>query len=138
MRRKRIYWRGRTWQIIRVDDIDLIETMLSGKMAQITTASSLILYRGDIPKDMAILCIFHEIGHELYPEWTVEPDKTSKSELGVFERDIKSLMDASGVDLSPLLVGDDDELLPDGSYRLRTDDDGTCIGVCRKTTEDEE
>ena len=65
---------------------------------------AIIMYRGDLDEDTAVMTILHELGHELYPEWETEPNQSSTAELGVFERDLKTFLEAAGVDLTELLV----------------------------------
>ena len=98
----RVYWRGRHW-IIRPARVDEVETVLDDKFAAIYGNRSLVIYDNTVPPDLQIMAILHEIAHELYPEWSAEPNEKSKSELGIFERDVKAFLEACGVDLTPLL-----------------------------------
>ena len=89
---KRINWRGRPWTIRKVlgHDTDILGlTMVNGTLQ---SDKGLIVYRGDIDDDLAIMTILHEIGHEMYPEWETEPNRSSLSELGIFERDLKEFL----------------------------------------------
>ena len=76
----------------------------------VDTDRALILYRDTTNKDKSICAVLHEVGHELFPEWNAEPNDTSLSELGIFERDMKAFCDAVGVDLAPLLVKSEPEV----------------------------
>lgn len=86
----------------------MLEDILGEEYAIIRPNVARIYYRGDLSEDAAIMAILHEMGHELFPEWKSEPSNTSKSEVGVFERDLKAGLEACGVDLTPMLVKDDD------------------------------
>ena len=98
------YWRGREWTIRAVEDDDEADvTIGADKVAVIHPNQALILYRASLSEDAAIMAILHEIGHELFPQWEVEPDITSNSEIGTFERGVKGALEAFDVDLSPLL-----------------------------------
>ena len=110
MRKKTIYWRGRYWEIVRVDDPDDADELIGeDDLATMKTGRARILYRGSMSPDSAISAILHEAGHEMFPEWKVEPGSKSTSELGVFERDMKAFLEACGIDLRPLLVGEGDD-----------------------------
>ena len=74
-----------------------------GKDAVLLSSQALILCRASMSNDNAIMAILHEVGHELYPQWEKEPGDTSRSEMGIFERDVKAFLEAFAVDLSPLL-----------------------------------
>jgi hypothetical protein len=87
---------------VRAPDTDALgASRLNGT---IMPDKGLIMYRGDMDDDLVIMTILHEIGHEMFPEWETEPNQSSTSELGIFERDLKAFLEAAGVDLSPLLV----------------------------------
>jgi hypothetical protein len=101
---KRFAWRGRQWTIRKLTDPDYAQLVLDGNNGQMMSDQALIMYRGELPDDLAIMTILHEAGHELFPEWDIEPSRSAASELGVFERDLKGFLEAAGVDLSPLLV----------------------------------
>lgn len=100
---RKFYWRGRTWRLHKVIDKDYGDVKLDGSMGRIFSDKALIVYSGDIDPDLAIMTILHEAGHEMFPEWSVEPSDKSSSEIGVYERDCKSFLEALGVDLSPLI-----------------------------------
>lgn len=97
------YWRGKEWTIAALSDKDVDK--LCGKDAQAGAdlEKGFIVYRARLNRDESLISIFHEAYHEMFPEWHDEPDINSKSELGVGERDTKALLEAFGVDLSPLL-----------------------------------
>jgi hypothetical protein len=98
----KIPWRGREWTI-RVATQDEAKTFLDEKYAELFGNTALIVYHPDASDDSKIMAILHEIAHEMFPEWNAEPHEKSKSELGIFERDLKAFLDACGIDLSPLL-----------------------------------
>lgn len=102
---KRFYWRGRQWTTARIDDGPTADKVL-GKavLATVFGDDAFIAYRGNMIDDAAIQAILHEAAHELFPEWVREPSDSGISELGIFERDVKALLEANGVDLRPLLV----------------------------------
>jgi hypothetical protein len=99
---KKAYWRGRWWTI-RPATKDEVKRSLDEKTGVLFSTAGEIIYHPDIPDDLKIQAIIHEAGHEMFPEWEKEPDNTSKSELGVFERDMTAFLVAFGVDLSPLI-----------------------------------
>lgn len=98
-------WRGREWEIRPLSDGEADLLVGADKIAALFSNSALVAYRASIPRELAIMAILHEFGHEMFPEWTEEPHEKSASEVGIFERDMKSLGDAVGLDWSPLLGG---------------------------------
>lgn len=99
-------WRGRQWRIRKIVDPEYAQLVLDSNSGQLLSDQAMILYRGDLADDMAIMTILHEAGHELFPEWELEPSRSSCSELGIFERDLKAFLEMNEIDLSPLLVED--------------------------------
>jgi hypothetical protein len=98
------YWRGQKWTIARIDDETQADKMIGKRtLAEIFPDKALVVYRGCLTDEAAIMAILHEAGHEMFPEWESESQKESTAEVGVFERDVKSFLEAFGVDLSPLL-----------------------------------
>ena len=97
-----VYWRGREWTIRPATQSEL-DVFMDDKAGMVVESQSLILYNPESPKDIRLQAIIHEAGHIMFPEWSAEPHEKSKSELGVFERDMKAFLDACGVDLSSLL-----------------------------------
>jgi len=99
---KKINWRGREWTIrpATQEERDLHMEDTDGVLFE---SRSIIIYNPDAPEDVQLQAVLHECGHVMFPEWKTEPHQTSKSELGVFERDMKALLDACDVDLSGLL-----------------------------------
>lgn len=104
---KRGYWRGREWTV-RYATPEERESVASGASGVLFENAGLILYDPTVSEDLQIQAIIHEIGHVMFPEWSVEPHNNSKSELGIFERDLKSFLEEFGVDLSPLLEEDEE------------------------------
>jgi hypothetical protein len=102
---KQAYWRGRTWTIRAVKAGEWADKLLGGgdKVAALHSGQGLIIYRAEVDRDLAIMAVLHEAGHELFPEWETEPSDRAASEIGVFERDVKAFLEAFGVDLSPLV-----------------------------------
>lgn len=101
---KKFYWRGQEWTLAKFDD-DLQADKVLGKktVACIYGDEAFIGYRGGLSKEAAIMAILHETGHEMFPEWKSEPTFTSLAEVGIFERDVKTLLESLGVDLSPMV-----------------------------------
>lgn len=120
------YWRGREWTIREATKLEL-ETIAQGTYGVMFEDAGLILYHPEATEDMKIQAILHEAGHAMFPEWEAEPNKNSKSELGVFERDVKSFLEEFGVDLGPLLEGDNDDRIPEDSG---SPGDCGCSGPC--------
>lgn len=101
---KRFYWRGQEWTLARMDDEAEADKVLGKRtLACIMRDSAFVGYRGSMPKESAIMAILHEAGHEMFPEWKSEPTFTSSAEVGIFERDVKTLLESMGVDLSPMV-----------------------------------
>lgn len=101
---KQFYWRGQNWTIRKVLTPDDEVLSMKSVVGKLLGDKAIVMYRGDLDDDMAIMTILHELGHELFPEWETEPHQSSTSELGIFERDIKTFLEGAGVDLTKLLV----------------------------------
>lgn len=100
---KKFKWRGQEWTLRPLCEDDADIAVGTTGVAKIQSLSGTICYRGSLSRDQAIMAILHEVGHELFPEWSKEPGESSKSEIGIFERDLKAFGDAVGIDWSPLL-----------------------------------
>ena len=96
------FWRGRMWRICKLSDEEA-DVIMPEKCGALSVDSGVILIRESLEAETAIMTVLHEAGHAMYPEWDIEPTDQSKSELGVFERDLKAFLEAFGVDLSPLV-----------------------------------
>lgn len=96
------YWRGRPWTI-RPATKQEQKTFLDGKDGMVLLSEGTILYNPMSHRDNQVQAVLHEAGHVMFPEWEAEPDASSKSELGVFERDMKGFLESFGVDLSVLV-----------------------------------
>jgi hypothetical protein len=100
-------WRGRAWTLRPATELER-ETLNKGASGMLFEQQATIIFDDTLPEDLQIQTILHEAGHAMFPEWDNEPSDTSKSELGVFERDMKAFLEALGVDLSPLLEEEED------------------------------
>ena len=97
-----IEWRGREWEIRPATPTE-IELHMENKNGAVFEDAGVIVFNPRAPQDLQIMSVLHEIGHVMYPEWSDEPHEKSKSELGIFERDLKAFLEAAGVDLSWLI-----------------------------------
>lgn len=102
---KEIRWRGQTWTIRPATESERA-TWTAGREGVIMSSRALIIYDNTSSTDMQIMTLLHEAAHEMFPEWEAEPSNESRSELGVFERDLKAFLEAMGVDLTPMLRPD--------------------------------
>ncbi len=103
IRERKFYWRGRRWVLRALTDEAADLQLRPEGQAGLFSSGAIICYRASLPNDLIIMCILHEVGHELYPQWDSEPSDTSSSEIGTFERGVKAFLEALGVDLTPLL-----------------------------------
>ena len=101
----KIAWRGRNWWIRPATALEQ-ETIMDGKYGALYEDRGIILYHPGATVDMQLQAVLHEVAHVMFPEWSAEPHEESKSELGVFERDMKAFLEAVGIDLRPLLGPD--------------------------------
>lgn len=105
---KEISWRGRFWTIRPATESER-ELHMRDKSGQVFEQRATIIYDDTVDEDLQIMTILHELGHVMFPEWEAEPVDTSKSELGVLERDLKAILEECGVDLTPLVRDDEEE-----------------------------
>lgn len=102
----KVNWRGREWEI-RPATADERDTALDGYYGKCFTSAGIIIFDDTVSQDQQIMTVLHELAHVMFPEWNDEPVNTSKSEIGIFERDLKSIFDEVGIDLSPLVQEDE-------------------------------
>ena len=103
LEQRQFEWRGRIWTILRLTDEEAPRYIGNENVATIQSDYAMVFIKASSPKQLQLQAIFHEFGHELFPEWKVEPSESSASELGIFERDVPALLKALGVDLAPLV-----------------------------------
>jgi len=98
-----IRWRSRDW-VVRPASESERHLWTEGKFGQVFDAQGVIVYDDTVSEDMQVMTILHEMAHVMFPEWEAEPSETSRSELGVFERDLKEFLEQMGVDLTAMIT----------------------------------
>lgn len=101
----KIQWRGREWTV-RAATASELDVFMDDKAGLLVDNQSLVLFNSEMPKDVQIQAVLHEVGHIMFPEWVAEPHEKSKSEVGIFERDMAAFLTACGINLRPLIRGE--------------------------------